>query len=98
MALYVAMFGVLLLVLTVFDQPIVAVILAIVVSYYGWQALSKITPNFFLIMPIGAWVAYYVVKGVLAFFLGVFVAPFIIGKRIALKISNTLANSIDDAP
>lgn len=71
--------------------PVVMVVFAIAFGYFGWQALSKITPNIFLIMPVGGWIAYYVVKGLLSFFLGVFVAPFVIAKKITKTIERSLA-------
>lgn len=89
--LYFAVMGASLGILRLFENvPIVAVIFALVFSYFGWQALSKITPNVFLIMPVGGWIAYYVVKGVLSFFLGVFVAPYVIAKKITNSIQNNL--------
>ena len=89
--LYFIVFGLMYLVLVAFEGvPVVAVIMAIAFGYFGWQALSKITPNVFLIMPVGGWIAYFVIKGILSFFLGVFVAPFVISKKIVNAIENSL--------
>lgn len=38
----------------------------------GWRALDRITPNIFLFLPVVGWVIYYVVKGVLSAFIGIF--------------------------
>ncbi len=88
--LYVLIFGLLLLCISVFDAPIIAVIFAIAFIYFGWTALSRITPEIFVIMPVGGWIAYFVIKGFLSFFLGVFVAPWVIGKKISKVITDTL--------
>lgn len=68
--------------------PIALVIFAIC-TYFGWQVLNKITPNIFLWMPIVGWIIYFLIKGVLSFFIGYIVAPFKIGKMIAGKVSST---------
>ncbi len=81
--LYFVVMGGLLGILTLLqDASFIIVIFAILFSYFGWQALSKITPKVFLIMPVGGWIAYFVIKGALSFFLGVFVAPYVIAKKI----------------
>lgn len=89
--MYFVIMGLIYLTLVVFENvSFVAVIMAIFLAYFGWQALSKITPNIFLIMPVGGWIAYYVIKGLLSFFLGVFVAPFVISKKIVKKVEKNL--------
>ncbi len=90
-ALYFVVMGLMYLFLVVFENlSFVAVIVAIFCGYFGWQALNKITPNIFLIMPVGGWIAYYVIKGMLSFFLGVFVAPFVISKKIAEFVQGSI--------
>lgn len=96
--LYFVIMGLTLLILTVFDAPIVAVILAVIFTVFGWKALSRITPNVFLTMPIGGWITYCMVKGTISFFLGVFVAPFVIGKRISAQISAELSEQLEREP
>lgn len=71
-------------------STVVAVILFALLAYFGWKALARITPNVFLIMPIGGWIIYYLVKGVLAFFIGFFVAPYQIAKMITDHIQATI--------
>ena len=93
-SLYVPILGLLLAFLTVFDAPIIAVIMAICFSYFGWQALSRITPDIFLIMPIGGWIAYFIIKACLSFFLGTFLAPLVIGKKVTSYISKAIGESM----
>lgn len=89
--LYFVVMGALLGIITLLqDAYFIVVIFAVIFSYFGWQALSKITPRVFLIMPVGGWIAYFVVKGALSFFLGVFVAPFIIAKKIVESIQKSV--------
>jgi hypothetical protein len=57
-------------------------VIALVMAYFGWRALNMITPNLFLIMPIGHWIWYFIIKGVISFFVGIFVAPYQIAKMI----------------
>ncbi len=52
-------------------------------GYFGWKALNVIRPNIFLIMPIGGWCIYFLIKGFLSVGIGAFIAPFQIGKMIA---------------
>ncbi|MBQ9679194.1 MAG: hypothetical protein IJV48_00715 [Ruminococcus sp.] len=70
----------------------IAIILFALLSYFGWKALDRITPNMFLIMSVGKWVAYYIVKGILSFFIGFFVAPYQIAKIITNKIQESVDN------
>ena len=94
-AMYFFVFGAMFGIMMIFDAPIVAVIFAIIFTYFGWKALSRITPNVFLIMSIGKWIAYYLIKGFISFFLGVFIAPFIIGKWLSKCISEKCAHDIE---
>lgn len=41
----------------------------------GWKTLTAITPQVFLFMPILGWVLYFLVKLVLAFFVGLVMLP-----------------------
>lgn len=64
-------------------------IMVLLCGYFGWRALNRITPDMFLIMSIGKWGIYYLVKGILSICIGVFVAPYQISKMIVNKLSNT---------
>ena len=89
--LYFIVMGGLLGLLTLLQgASFIIVIFAFAFSYFGWQALSKITPRVFLIMPVGGWIAYFVIKGALSFFLGVFVAPYVIAKKIVEGLQKSL--------
>ena len=59
-------------------------------AVFGWKALNVITPNVFLIMPIGGWVIYCIVKGVLAVIIGMFVTPFVVAKKIIETVQEGL--------
>lgn len=87
---YALILGLFTMLMTLFENSTV-VILAFVVmfAYFGWKALNKINLNVILIMPIGKWVFYYVIKGLLSLFIGVFVAPFVLAKKIANEIQAT---------
>lgn len=41
----------------------------------GWKVLNKITPNFFIWLPIVGWIIYYVFKFVLSLLIGVIAVP-----------------------
>lgn len=61
-------------------------------AYFGWRALNKITPDIFLIMNVGAWAIYFLVKGFLSILVGAFVAPFQIGKMLSDLISEAIGD------
>lgn len=60
-------------------------------AYFGWKALNFITPNIFLIMPLAGWAIYFLIKGIIAFFIGFIVAPFQIGAMISKSVSKAAA-------
>ena len=86
----ILLFGIFLLVAH-FEIQFMIYIIAAVCTYFGWKALNFITPNIFLIMPIAGWIIYFVIKFIVALAIGVFVAPFQIGKAISQKISESMA-------
>lgn len=59
--------------------------------YFGWKALNFITPRIFLIMPLAGWFFYICIKGFIACFIGIFVAPFQIGLMISRAVGNSVA-------
>lgn len=61
---------------------VIAAVLSIASLYFGWRTLSFIQPNVFLIMPLVGWLFYFVIKGILSIFIGVFVIPYQISKLI----------------
>lgn len=61
-------------------------IIAVVLAYFGWQALDMITPDIFLIMPLSSWLWYWLIKGILSIFIGLFVAPYQIAKMIVRAV------------
>ncbi len=40
-------------------------------------------------MPVGGWITYYIVKGVLTILIGCFVTPYVISRYIIRNISKT---------
>lgn len=86
-ALYLVFFGIEYALLAAFNNnSMVFVIIAIVMAFFGWKALNRITPDMFLIMPLSSWLWYYLIKGFLSIFVGAFVAPYQIAKMITSKI------------
>lgn len=59
---------------------------SILMAYFGWKALNRITPDIFLIMPLSSWLWYFLIKGILAILVGMFVAPYQITKAILVKV------------
>ena len=75
------------------DSPVVGVVGLILLAVWtilGWKALSMIQPNIFLIMPIGGWVIYFVVKGFISMLLGIFIAPYQLAKIIRTNLQKSL--------
>ena len=61
-------------------------IVALVCAVFGWQALNRFTPDMFIWMPIIGWINYIIIKFIISYFIGLFVAPYLIGSRIADSI------------
>lgn len=88
---YGIIFGLTMLLTNIFsNSEIVGVVMAVFFGYFGWQALTRITPSIFLVMPIGGWLLYFLIKGVLSFLIGIFVAPFVISKKIVAAIEKNI--------
>ena len=88
--LYFITWGLMLSFMTIFDAPVVTVIITIALGSCGWKALNKITPAVFVVMSIKGWIIYYCIKGVLSVVIGVFVAPFVIAKIAAEQVQKDL--------
>lgn len=85
--LYFVIFGIEYALLAAFNNnSAVFVVIAVVMAYFGWKALNRITPNMFLIMPISSWLWYWLIKGLLSIFVGALVAPYQIAKMITNKV------------
>ena len=84
---YLVIFGLFLLCASIFENAeYVALIFVAVFAYFGWKALNRITPDMFLFMPIAGWILYFAIKFFLAAFIGIFIAPFVISKKIVETI------------
>lgn len=64
----------------------------LICTVFGWSALNKITPRIFIWMSLTGWVVYFLIKGLLAVTIGVFVAPFQISKVLSEYINGILIN------
>lgn len=67
-----------------------AIIMCLCFGFFGWKSLNKIQPNIFLIMPIVGWLIFFIVKGVLSVLIGLFVAPFVISKKITEAVQRSV--------
>lgn len=61
-----------------------------VCTFFGWKTLNSIQPVMFLWMSWTGWIVYFVIKFILSAIIGLFVAPFKIGKWIAGAISDSV--------
>ena len=91
LVLYVLIWGIMLFIVNVFENmEYIGLVYALIFGIFGWKALNRIQPSIFLIMPLGGWLLYFVIKGVLAVVVGIFVAPFIISKKITENLQERL--------
>ena len=51
-------------------------------TFFGWKALNKIQPSMFLWMSWFGWFTYFFIKFVLSVLVGLFVAPWQLGKIV----------------
>lgn len=75
---------------------IAGVAAALIWVYFGWKALTFITPRVFLIMPLVGWVAYFCIKGLLAVVVGIFVAPYYLAKKVTAIVQDYLPVLCDE--
>lgn len=72
------------------SQGELALIVILACAIFGWQALNRIQPAMFIWMPWIGWIIYLCIKFFLSAMIGLFVAPFKIGKAIAGVISGSM--------
>jgi len=72
------------------SQGELALIVILACAIFGWQALNSIQPAMFIWMSWTGWIIYFCVKFILSAIIGLFVAPFKIGKLIAGAISGSM--------
>lgn len=72
------------------SQGELAIIVMLICAIFGWQTLNSIQPAMFLWLSWTGWIIYFCVKFVLSAIIGLFVAPFKIGKWIASLISESI--------
>ncbi len=63
-------------------------IVLVICAIFGWQALNKIQPSMFLWMSWVGWLIYFFIKFMISAVIGVFVAPFVIGRKLGGVISD----------
>ncbi len=76
------------------SYPLLYNIISFVIPFYvfsgiipGWQTLTRITPTVFLFLPIIGWLLYFIVKLVLAFFLGIVMLPIQTVRNVSRLVS-----------
>lgn len=55
-------------------------------TFFGWISLNRIQPTVFLWVSVLGWIIYIIIKLSLAYIIGVFVAPYIISKKVLLLL------------
>lgn len=63
-----------------------AMIVVLICAIFGWKALNQIQPAMFVWMSFMGWIIYFLIKFVLSALVGLFVAPWMLGKKIGLVI------------
>ncbi len=80
--------GIVILFLAINDT--IAVVIALVCAIFGWMTLNRIQPAMFIWMSWFGWLLYFVIKLILSAIIGLFVAPFKIGRWIADAIQASI--------
>ena len=91
LVLYLVIFGLIFALFNIFQNataPILIMGLGLIVC--GWKFLNGITPAMFIILPVGSYIVYLIVKIFLSFICGVFVAPFVIANWISNAVRESL--------
>ena len=72
------------------SQGELALIVILACAFFGWRALNSIQPAMFIWMSWTGWIVYFCIKFILSAIIGLFVAPFKIGKLIARAINGLI--------
>lgn len=72
--------------------PEIAIVPCLICAFFGWRALTAIQPEMFLWMSLFGWLMYFLIKFILSALIGVFIAPFKIGKWIHTSFFNVDMN------
>ena len=86
LALFIAVLGITANMQDEGTSMLVFLLSCVALGYFGWQALSRIQPRVFLILPLVGWFTYFWFKGILSVIIGWFVAPYQIAKMIVNKL------------
>lgn len=68
------------------ESEILILIWWVLMGIFGWRILTGIQPEMFVIASMNAWIVYFIIKGVLAALIGIFVAPYVVSKLIIERI------------
>ena len=87
--MYILFFAIefaLLNVVTQMESGVLIFVWWIVMGIFGWQMLKGIQPNMFVIGTTNFWIAYFIIKAVIAALIGIFVAPYYVSTLIIERI------------
>ncbi len=85
LVMYAIILSIVMLCINSNSQSVITVVF-VICAIFGWKALNRITPDIFLIMPVGGWIVYLLIKAFLSILVGIFVTPFVIAKAIATAV------------
>ena len=54
----------------------------LIMAVAGWRFINFITPSFFLWLPLGGWIIYFIIKFLISSMLGIFILPYHVAKLI----------------
>ena len=98
--LYLAVFGILGIIASIANAnpalQAIAYVYVIAFAFFGWKALNRIQPSFFIVLPIIGWIVYILLKLFLATVVGMFVTPFIISKKIVSSLQNKYSQESEE--
>ena len=91
----VVIWGLLFLALLVDFMPLGLLVIAICV-YFGWGALNRFEhtafAGFIIMLPLAGWGIYFLIKFFVAVVIGMFVAPFVLGRRVGESFQHHINN------
>jgi len=91
----VIIWGLIYLALAIDFPPLGIAVVALCV-YFGWRALNNLQDTLLsrliVILPIGGWVIFLVIKFLLAAMIGLFVAPFVLGRKVGERFEYHMNN------
>ena len=86
---YVVIFGITFLLSM--NKSYIGHAVALPCAFFGWRVLNRFQPRVFLFMSLFGWILYFIIKFLIAAAIGMFVAPFLIARWIADRISHSVS-------